>query len=221
MQQSQGRIIAYVRVSTREQAQEGASLEAQEGRIRAWAELNGEGRELLPTFSDKGVSGGRMKRPGLVAALEAACARPGSVLVVYSLSRLARSTLGTLEVAARLEKAGCDLVSMSERIDTTSATGKMVFRLLAVLAEFERDLVSERTRMTMAHKRDVGESTGRYPMLPVSVCARAAALRASGLSLRAIGRQLLAEGVKPMGGGTVWSAKVVRSAVIRGSARAA
>ena len=60
----------------------------------------------------------------------------------------------------RLHKAGADLVSLSEKIDTTSAAGKMVFRMLAVLAEFERDIISERTAGAMQHKRGLGEYTG-------------------------------------------------------------
>jgi DNA invertase Pin-like site-specific DNA recombinase len=91
----------------------------------------------------KGLSGTKADRPGLAAALSAVC--KGDALVVYSLSRLARSTAHTLQVSDYLEWVGADLVSLSEKIDTTSASGKMVFRLLAVLAEFERDLISERT----------------------------------------------------------------------------
>ena len=88
------------------------------------------------------------KRASLQAAVSAVCAC-GGVLVVYSLSRLARNTTETLELGKRLSKAGADLVSLSEKIDTTSAAGKMVFRMLAVLAEFERDQVSERTTMAL------------------------------------------------------------------------
>ena len=67
-------------------------------------------------------------------------------------------------IAERLDKAGADLVSLSEKIDTTSATGKMVFRLLAVLAEFERDLVSERTRAGSPTSGPGASGPGRSPM---------------------------------------------------------
>jgi Resolvase, N terminal domain len=99
-------------------------------------------------------------RPALQEALSR-CTK--GALVVYSLSRLARSTKDTLEIADRLAGAGADLVSLSERIDTTTASGKMVFRTLAVLAEFERDQVSERTRFAMAHKKGNGERVGSVP----------------------------------------------------------
>jgi DNA invertase Pin-like site-specific DNA recombinase len=102
-------------------------------------------------------------RPALQAALTEVCSKHGSALIVYSRSRLARSTKDAIAIGERLEKAGCDLVSLSKKIDTTSASGKMVFRMLAVLAEFERDLVSERTRSAMAHKRSKGERIGQIP----------------------------------------------------------
>jgi site-specific DNA recombinase len=152
--------IAYVRVSTDEQAREGVSLDAQRTKIAAWCEVMGY--ELVETFADEGISGYHMaKRAGLQAALDAVCAC-GGVLVVYSLSRLARNTRETLELGERLSQAGADLVSLSEKIDTTSAAGKMVFRMLAVLAEFERDQISERTTLAMDYKRTKGERVSRH-----------------------------------------------------------
>lgn len=202
-----GLVVGYLRVSTEEQATEGVSLEAQAAKIRAWHELNGEGRELVLT-RDEGISGSRMDRPGLASAL-GHCSRSG-VLVVYSLSRLARSTKGTLEIAERLEKVDCDLVSLSEKIDTTSAAGKMVFRMLAVLAEFERDQVSERTRMAMSHMRSQGQRVSRFERASVVAQVRAEELHGQGLSLRKIAAQLGAEGLATVTG-VPWSAKVVRS----------
>ena len=149
---------AYVRVSTSGQAEDGVSLDAQRSKIAAWCEVMGY--ELVQTFADEGISGHSIeKRAGLQAAIDAVCAC-GGVLVVYSLSRLARNTRETLELGERLAKAGADLVSLSEKIDTTSAAGKMVFRMLAVLAEFERDQVSERTTMALQYKKAQGEKLG-------------------------------------------------------------
>lgn len=151
----------YVRVSTVGQAEEGVSLSAQRSRIAAWCEANGV--TLSATFADEGISGKKASnREGLQAALTSAC-QTGGILVVYSLSRLARSTRDALDIAERLDRSGADLVSLTEKIDTTSAAGKMVFRMLAVLAEFERDLVSERTKGAMAHKRSRGERIGQIP----------------------------------------------------------
>lgn len=201
--------FAYIRVSTLGQAEEGVSLDAQRSKIAAWCAVMGY--ELVGTYADEGISGSRVdKRPGLQAALDAVCGH-GGVLVVYSLSRLARNTRETLELGERLARAGADLVSLSEKIDTTSAAGKMVFRMLAVLNEFERDQVSERTTMAMQHKKANGERvSGRVPYGQKlsndgvhleahadeqAVIALARQLHAEGLSSRAIAVQLEARGL--------------------------
>ena len=153
--------IAYIRVSTEGQATEGVSLDAQRAKIQAWCVANDV--SLGTVFVDAGVSGKRSdNRPQLQAALKEVCQSKG-ILVVYSLSRLARSTKDTLIISEQLDKAGADLVSLSEKIDTTTAAGKMVFRMLAVLAEFERDQISERTVAALAHKKSKGERVGKIP----------------------------------------------------------
>lgn len=142
--------IAYCRVSTVGQRDEGASLEMQRERITAWCTSN---CCTLDAILIEVMSGGRAdNRPELQKAVTAAC-RSRGVLVVYSLSRLARSVKDTIVIAERLERYGANLVSLSERIDTTSALGKMVFRLLSTLNEFERDQLAERTTNAMAHLR--------------------------------------------------------------------
>jgi len=219
-------VVGYARVSTPGQAAEGVSLDAQDARIRAYATSGG--LEVAKVYVDAGISGARAtNRPALQEALSDVCRRKG-VLVVYSLSRLGRSTRDVLDIAARLEKAGADLASLSESIDTTTAAGKMVFRMLAVLAEFERDLVSERTRGALAHLRGQGRRiSGRIPfgfdlegdrLTPnageQSVLERIQSLHAEGRSLRGIAAELEREGVKTKSGGPTWAPKVL-SAVIR------
>jgi site-specific DNA recombinase len=148
----------YTRVSTKDQADEGVSLDAQKARIEAWATAHGY--ELRACEVDAGLSGGRAdNRPALQRALDATCRHKG-VLIVYSLSRLARSTRDALDIAERLHKAGANLVSLSESIDTTTAMGRFFFTVLAALAALERDLISERTKMALEHKRAKGEFTG-------------------------------------------------------------
>ena len=106
------------------QADEGVSLDAQRAKIEAWCSLNDY--ELGAVHVDAGISGKKMKnRPGLQEAM-ADCGK-GSVLVVYSLSRLSRSIRDTMDISERLEKTGSDLVSLSEKIDTTSAAGRVGF----------------------------------------------------------------------------------------------
>jgi DNA invertase Pin-like site-specific DNA recombinase len=151
------KVIGYVRVSTQDQATEGISLDAQRDRIRKWTELN-DG-DLIAIYEDAGISGSSTKgRPGLEQALTAAVR--GTALVSYSISRLARSTRDMLDIADRLERQGADLVSLSEKIDTTTAAGRMVFRMLAVLAEFERDQISERTKMALRVLKAKGVKLG-------------------------------------------------------------
>jgi DNA invertase Pin-like site-specific DNA recombinase len=118
----------------------------------------------MEVYVDAGLSGSRSdNRPALQAALTNACKKK-AVLIVYSLSRLARSTKDTILISERLSKAGADLVSLSEKLDTTSAAGKMLFRLLAVLSEFERDVIAERTKGALSHMRTQGKRiSGRIP----------------------------------------------------------
>lgn len=152
--------IGYVRVSTATQADEGVSLSMQADKIRAWASLNDA--ELVEVFTDEGLSAKSADRPALQAALVTA-KREKAALVVYSLSRFSRSTRDTLELVRELEKAGCELVSLTERIDTSSAGGRMVFRMMAALAEFEREQLAERTKAAMQHLRAQGRCVGAVP----------------------------------------------------------
>jgi len=142
------------------QAEEGVSLDAQKAKAEAWAQLNDY--EIKAAYTDAGISGKRAdNRNGLQDALNA-CSKDDA-LVVYSLSRLARSTKDTIEISELLQNKGADLVSISEKIDTTTAAGKMVFRMLAVMAEFESDQLSERTKTAMQYKRSKGERVGSIP----------------------------------------------------------
>jgi len=221
--------IGYVRVSTGGQAEEGVSLAAQEAKVRQWTALNDH--EVLSVHEDAGISGsGMTQRQGLQEAIKRACKAKGT-LVVYSLSRLARSTRDTLTIAETLDKAGAELVSISEKIDTTSASGKMVFRLLAVLAEFERDQISERTKLALGHMRARGQRISRYApygfdlspdgreLQPNSgeakVIAEIVKHGARGRSAGWIAKRLTEKGIPTKQGRKVWSAKVVRTILRR------
>ena len=224
--------VAYVRVSTSGQVEDGVSLEAQRAKIAAWAKLHDEDEVVF--YEDAGLSGSSMdQRPGLKEALQKACEQK-AILVVYSLSRLARSTRDTLQISDRLAKAGAELVSLSEKIDTTSAAGKMVFRMLAVLAEFERDQISERTKTAMTHLRRSGRRISRFApygwnfdtygdqLLPTpveqAVVARVRALREAKMSYREIARVLDSERIPTKQQSSCWSAKVVRHLAMRAAA---
>ncbi len=219
MKSRPGRIaIGYVRVSTEGQAENGVSLAAQRERIKAWAEANGF--TLASVHVDEGISGGKLtNRPAAQKAIAEACKRKAA-LAVYSLSRLCRSTKDAIDVSERLSRAGADLVSLSEAIDTTTAAGKMVFRMLAVLAEFERDLVSERTTMALRHLKHQNRRVGRWLPYGYDLDADGEHLRENpteqqtaamirqwhetGRSMRAIADDLNGQGVPAKQGGR-WS----------------
>ena len=223
--------IIYSRVSTPGQANEGASLAAQVERARAWCK--GQGYEVAGVYEDAGLSGGKMNnRPGLKKALDHACSAKG-VLVIYSLSRMARSTADTLAIAERLQRAGAGMASLSEDIRTDTASGKMVFRLLAVLAEFERDLVSERTRMIFAHKRARGERVGgmtppfgydavdgkiRPNPVEQKVIALAVKLRGMGWTLEAVAGELTRRNIQTKGGKKQWYPQQIKNVLARAAA---
>ena len=216
--------IGYIRVSTQGQADEGVSLEAQRAKIEAWCNLNDA--ELVAVFEDAGVSGASMNgRDGLHAALKATS--KGMALVCYSISRIARSTRDMLEIAERLNTRGSDLVSVTEKIDTTTAAGRMVFKMLAVLADFERDQIGERTKMALAHKRNMGEVYAATPFgfdaidgrlvevkKEAMVIADILRMREAGSSLAEIAESLNARGVEGKRGGR-WYASTVRYLINR------
>jgi DNA invertase Pin-like site-specific DNA recombinase len=151
--------IGYIRVSTQKQADEGVSLDAQRAKIEAWCLANDY--ELAGIHCDEGISGTKSDRDGVLAAM--AEAGKGTALIVYSLSRLTRSTKDLISFGDKLEKQGADLISLTEKIDTTTAAGKMVFRMLGVLNEFERDQVSERTKAALAHKKETNQVYNHTP----------------------------------------------------------
>ena len=222
MNSRQSKAVAYLRVSTEGQALDGAGLDAQRDRIESWCVANDY--ELTAVHVDAGISGkGMAKRPGLMAALDEVCRMRGAAFVVYSLSRAARSTRDMLEIADRLDRAGVDLISLTEKIDTSTAAGQMVFRLLAVLAEFERDLVAERTKNALAMKKRRGECVGQVPfgytrkgkLLFVDdrtwkTKRDIETMRSEGLSLRDIAARLTESGVSTAKGCKVWHPTTVR-----------
>ena len=219
--------IGYIRVSTQGQADEGVSMAAQRGKIEAWCTLNDA--ELVGVFEDAGISGASMTgRPGLHAALKAT--GKGMALVSYSISRLARSTRDMLEIAEVLNARGADLVSLTENIDTTTAAGRMVFKMLAVLADFERDQIGERTRMALAHKKAQSEVYGTTPFGFNAVEGRLVEVRAeseivseilshreAGASLLKIAESLNAAGIGGKRGGR-WYASTVSYLIRRQAA---
>ncbi len=138
-------LIGYARVSTLDQ---NPALQEDD--------LNAAGCERV--FVDK-ASGALADRPQLVAALD--YVRQGDVLVVWRLDRLGRSLKHLVQIVGDLEERGVGLRSLRESIDTTTPAGRLVFHVFASLAEFERDLIRERTAAGLAAARARGRKGGR------------------------------------------------------------
>ncbi|KVF72122.1 recombinase family protein [Burkholderia vietnamiensis] len=153
--------VGYARVSTEEQ-----DLALQ---IDA---LNQANCDML--FTDRGVSGATFARPGLTAALESLAS--GDALVVWRLDRLGRSLRKLVELTDDLAKRGIEFVSLTEAINTSSTGGILVLHVMAALAEFERSLISERTRAGLAAARARGTRLGRRHALDASQQQHALAL---------------------------------------------
>lgn len=137
--------IGYARVSTQEQSLD-LQLDA----------LEKAGCEKIYQEKESGMKDDRTQLNQLVEY-----AKEGDVLVVYKLDRLGRSTKKLIELSEELQARGIELVSIRDSIDTTTAVGKAMFKMLAVLAEMERDLISERTRAGLESARARGRKGGR------------------------------------------------------------
>ena len=143
-------LIGYARVSTQDQ-----TLDLQSDALTA------AGCEKI--FTDEGVSGSKTDRLGLNEALE--YVRKGDVLVVWRLDRLGRSLPHLIQVVTELGDRGVDFKSLKEAIDTSSSAGKLVFHMMGAMAEFERDLIRERTNAGLAAARARGRKGGRPSVL--------------------------------------------------------
>lgn len=153
--------IGYIRVSTEDQAREGISLDNQEAKIKAYATLNG--LDLTEIIKDAGISGKTLNRPGIAKVLKMIEAREIEAIIVYKLDRLSRKTLDNLTLIESFDSNGIAFHSIMEKIDTKSAQGRFFLTILSALAQMERDLIAERTRDALAHKKTKREWTGRIP----------------------------------------------------------
>jgi site-specific DNA recombinase len=231
--------IGYVRVSTQEQATDGVSLDAQRDRLRAYCKFNGI--KLIDIKSDEGYSGSTLDRPALQAALQMLRRGRANTLLVAKLDRLSRSLR---DVCTLVEELFSDernhLLSLCGMVNTHSAAGRMVLMNLANFYQFERELISERTRDALQHMKAQGirlgpahygyelgqqlDERGRRVLVPVeseqAVIAKMMALRESGLSFRDVARRLNEERVPARRGG-VWRVNGVRNALMHDGKHAA
>ncbi|HZK24044.1 MAG TPA: recombinase family protein, partial [Oscillospiraceae bacterium] len=152
--------IGYARVSTQDQNSD-LQIDA----------LKQAGCEQI--FNEK-KTGRTLQRPELEACLRSL--RKGDTLVVWRLDRLGRSLKDLVETVSALEERGVGFKSLTESIDTTSAGGRLVFHLFGALAEFERNLISDRTKAGLAAARARGRKGGRRPKMSAADVKKAAAM---------------------------------------------
>lgn len=204
------RVIGYIRVSTEEQADSGAGLEAQRAAIVS--ECARRGWELTAVVEDAGFSAKDLRRPGIREALLVLEAGGAEGLVVSKLDRLSRSTLDFTMVMETARKRGWALVSLDCAVDTSSPAGEAMANVMATFAQLERRLIGQRTKDALAVRRAAGVRLGRPPGISVALRARIRGDLGSGLSLGAIARCLNEEGVPTVQGGRCWYRSTVRAA---------
>ena len=225
------RVVGYIRVSTVDQADGGVSLEAQETKLRQYASLYD--LDLVGIGTDAGVSAKTLDRPGLQRALGFLDRKEASGLLIVKLDRLTRSVVDLSTLVTDYFNDH-ELLSVSDSIDTRSAAGRLVLNVLVSVAQWEREVIGERTSEALQHLSKQGvklggeavgwarleetDEEGRRAVAVVErelhTIARIVELREVGLSLRDICRVLTTEGIPTKRGGS-WSPKVVRSILMR------
>ena len=208
-------VIGYARVSSEEQGISGAGLDAQEAAIRAECERRG----WTLTAMHREVGSGRTtaRRPLLAHAIEQLeDASPGSpqALVVAKLDRLTRSVADGARLFERSTRNGWGIVAIDLGVDTTQAAGRLVANVMVAVGEWERMVISERTKAGLAAKKAQGVKIGRPRAMPEATLARLRELRGQGMSLRKIADTLNDEGIAGPHGGR-WHNPTVHHALRR------
>jgi len=178
------RVAIYARVSTDGQTVDNQTLE-----LRAVAER--QGWDVVEVFTDKGISGakGRDKRPALDALCKAAIRREFDLVMAWSVDRIGRSLQHLVSFLDDIHAKGVDLYLHQQGIDTTTPTGKAMFQMCGVFAEFERAMIQERVKSGLARAKAQGKTLGR-PKVKGKVEAAVLAARAYGTGKRKIAKQL-------------------------------
>ena len=180
------KIAIYARVSTHN----GQDPEMQLRELREYCQRREW--EITREYVDVGISGGKEKRPELDMLLRDAHLRHFDVVVVWRFDRFARSVSHLLKALENFRAMGIEFVSLSEQVDTSTPTGKMVFTVLGAVAELERSLIVERVRAGLRNARAKGKRLGRPRK--VTSAEAISRMRTEGATWRAIGKTL---GVSP------------------------
>ncbi len=202
--------IGYCRVSTTEQGESRAGLEAQEAVIRS--EVKHRGWELVTIRTDVASGKSMRRRPELAEALKALRAHEADALIVAKLDRLSRSVLDFATLMERAKSEGWSVVVIDLNIDMTTAHGELIAGFMIALAQWERRIIGDRTRSGLAAVRARGTKLGRPSNVDAGTLATIRALRGSGLSWQKIADALTRENVPTSQGGQ-WRASTVRKLV--------
>ena len=153
------------------------------------------GWKLYKVYVDEGFSGKDTNRPAFNEMMIAAQRREFEILTVWKFDRLSRSLKDLVTTLEELDSLGIDFISHENHLDTSTPSGKLVFQVIAAVAEFERDIIVERVKAGMANAKRKGKHVGR-PRIPDHVIEEARQLRKERKSWREIGRVL---GIDPSG----------------------
>ena len=224
--------IGYVRVSTRDQADSGASLASQRTKINAYAILHD--LELVEVIEDAGYSAKSLDRPGMTKLLQLIRGRKITTVVVAKLDRITRSVRDLGELIELFQRSGVEFASVADHIDTSTASGRLVLNVMGSVSQWEREVIGERTSEALAVMRAQGKRISRFAPFGYRgdgngswvedddeqrACRLIVRLRARGLSLRQVGAELERRGVRARTNGRL-SPKVIAS-VLRAKAKAA
>ena len=153
------RVAIYCRVSTIEQAEEGYSIKEQEMLLMEFCEK--QGYEVVQVYSDAGISGKDIThRPAMRKLLQDATERKFDLVLTWKINRLSRNLQDSLEIINTLEKYNITYKSYSEPFETDTPAGKMQFQIMSLVAEFERNTISQNVKMGMCAKAKAGEWCG-------------------------------------------------------------
>jgi DNA invertase Pin-like site-specific DNA recombinase len=207
-----GTVVTYLRVSTSEQALSGLGLDAQRATVAAYAER--KGLTVVGEYCDEGISAKSLKgRPAALAALEAVRAGQAAGLLVAKMDRLSRSVVdgaGLMERAAHEDWA---LHFADLDIDTSTPAGEMAANIIISGSQYERRLISQRTRDALAAKRARGERLGAAPTLPLEVTRRIITERREGRTFQVIADGLMADRIPTARGKTRWFPATIKAVV--------
>jgi len=175
------RIALYCRVSTTDQSTDSQLLD-----LRRY--VSDRGWQTFREYCDNGISGTKDSRPALNEMMGDAKKRKFDVILVWRFDRFARSTRHLINALEEFKNLGIDFVSYQENIDTSSPLGGAIFTIISAVAQLERDIIAERVKMGLRRAVENGKRLGR-PKVLVDV-KRVHQMRAEGMSLREIGREV-------------------------------